>query len=79
MRAIILISVLALSGCFGNLQTKDVLDAAKISDKQCGKARITGNLDVGCRFGMLCTSVMVDIDKNKPTYTDAAGTEQPCP
>lgn len=69
--------VLLLSGC-GTLTPEQAFEAVKIRDDQCGKAHIQGNMDVGGTMGFFGTTVVVNIEKEKKTYLDAAGTKQDC-
>ena len=75
-RFVLILSLLVVGGC-GGIETKEILDAVQIGPDECGKASITGNLTVGSN-PVFSTEVHVDIDKEKKTYTDPAGTIQDC-
>lgn len=71
--------LLALTGCASTGATvNDILEATRIQDDQCGTAKISGNVKVGGRFGIFGTDIHVDIEKEKPVYTDSQGSEMKC-
>ncbi len=73
------IALLAMTGC-SNVDTKSVLDAVQLGPDECGTAELRGNLDVSSGpMGIFTTTVVVNIDKEKPTYIDSAGAVQVCP
>ena len=77
MKAATLALTLLLTGC-GTLTPEQMFEAVKIRDDQCGTAQIKGNMDVGGTLGFFGTTVVVDINKEKRTYVDAAGAVQNC-
>ena len=77
MKAIAVIAIALLTGC-GTLTPEQMFEAVKIRDDQCGTATIQGNMDVGGTMGFFGTTVVVNINKEKRTYKDAAGNVVDC-
>lgn len=76
MKYTLIALTIALTGC-SNIETKEVLDAVQLGPDECGRASITGDLSVGSN-PIISTTVHVNIDKEKRTYTDSAGNVQSC-
>jgi hypothetical protein len=76
MKFLLIAALSGLTAC-GSIPASEVLEAVQLGPDECGTASISGSITVGGN-PIASTSMHVDIDKEKKTYTDAEGKPQEC-